>query len=383
MSELLISDKALLNVFKKQYKHIEFSSAFKERLSNWFNFLDTLEEFKSDDFSLFEYVYLSKQYRKKESEVAKKSDIIIPSELWKELLQESIALLKRYDLRENQDLKNNFNKFDPPDIVEISDYYERAVDFEKILYGSDPWYRDHFAHVIRVWLLGLYIIFDLQNKIQSPDFSFYVDIDNALFSMPELFAAYTIAALTHDLGYPLEKLKKLNKKISEILDSFGGVNWSQINASFSFDRYQSASTLLKLLSSKVSFHHASLNGEIRDHKRIGHSIDDFLIMKKEINNIAEYHRFNIDQTANYRIYLRCQWKYHEKYFDSLEGYDHGFLSALLLHRKLVFFKEGEFAIEEDYPFSIEEARQFLIRREILELLQLTLVMVSISWSLFQ
>ena len=34
-----------------------------------------------------------------------------------------------------------------------------------MLYGSDSYYRDHVFHVIRVWLLGLYLILNKNSYI--------------------------------------------------------------------------------------------------------------------------------------------------------------------------------------------------------------------------
>jgi hypothetical protein len=366
-TKYLISDKNLIKSLQKHFKGFGFDNHLNTYFKGWFNYLAKLKEFRKDDFSLFEYVTISKNKSKDNN---KNHNSFEPSELWKYILQGAISILKKLDLRENPSchnkdiLKKDSDKNDLPDIADLAHYYEKTIDFEKILYGSDPWYRDHFAHVIRVWLLGVYVVYELGNEIVGPSFASYNDTKNELFSKEELFAAYTISALTHDLGYPLEKLKKLNKKISEILDSFGGINWNEINASLSFSRHESALILLKQLSSKASFHKPDFDGPLRD-EEAWLQINDFLEKRAKFRNLAHYQKFNVDKTSSYRIFLRCQWKYYEKYFDSLEGMKHGFLSALLLQRKLIFFKEGEFAVEEDYPFSIEESRQFLIRREIL------------------
>jgi hypothetical protein len=365
VASTLITDKKLIETFKSHFDELDFHSQVKDNFSKWFEFLDSLTEFESDDFSLFEYATISKR-EKNEG----RKDALENNEIWRNILFGSIEILKRYDLRENPTLhfrlsnNENIESKQLPDILEISKYYENALEFEKILYGSDPWYRDHFAHVIRVWLLGLYVIFEIGNDILYPDFGLFKDTEYKLFSKKELFAAFGIAALCHDLGYALEKIKKLNKKVSEILNSFGGVEWNQLNASFSLSRHSSAMSLLKLLSSKVTFH-------LRDSDTPPNPVDinreilRFISERERFNTIDSYRDINLGFFNSYRIYLRSQWKYHEKYFDSLEKYAHGFISALLLQRKLLYFKEGEFAIEEDYPFAVEEARQFALRREIL------------------
>jgi hypothetical protein len=361
MSSGQISDKILIENLKKHIDTIGFHDKIDVPIKSWFVYLETIEEYKKDDFSLFEYVSLSKETNKGKKEEDK---ILEPSDLWNNVLQGSIEILKRFDLRENPNVYNTSKRKEPtndlPNIEEIFTYYKKAVEFEKILYGSDPWYRDHFAHVLRVWLLGIYIVFELKNEIRKPAFDVYIEQNSELFTKKELFAAFSISALTHDLGYPLQKIQKLNKKISEILNSFGGINWNDINATLNITRHDSALLLLKLLSSKITFKRTSTPQRTKSEKE---KVEQYLTERQNFNNLVDYQKFNEDN--EYRIFLRTQYKFHQKYFDSLERFEHGFLSALLLHRKLLFFKEGEFAIEEDYPFCIEEARQFIFRREIL------------------
>lgn len=361
MSSGLISDKILIECLKKHLNSLDFH---KEKIytpiNSWLNKLETLDEYKSEDFSLFEYVSFSREFNKNNEE-----KLLEPSELWNKVLQGSIEILKRYDLRENPTVCNSSIPLTPtkdlPRIEDIYNYYKKASEFEKILYGSDPWYRDHFAHVLRVWLLGVYIVFELNNKIKCPSFGEYSKDRTSLFPQNELFAAFSIAALTHDLGYPLQKTQKLNKKISDILNSFGGINWNDINATLNITRHNSALLLLNLLSSKIKFDEKNVAKEFGH--EVNETVDTYIEKREKFKGIADYQEHNYHQKIP--IFLRTQYKYHQKYFDSLEQFEHGFLSALLLHRKLLYFKEGEFAIEEDYPFAIEEARQFIIRREIL------------------
>ena len=85
--------------------------------------------------------------------------------------------------------------------------------------------------------------------------------------------------------------------------------------------------------------------------------------QKSLTGVADlYGLYTVDHlTAS----LRTQWSYHQKFTNSLEESRHGILSALLLARKLRYFQEGEFTLDPTHQFSVEEARQFVIRREIL------------------
>src|SRR5205809_928730 len=84
-------------------------------------------------------------------------------------------------------------------LTEIIRYYELLRGYEPILYGSDPFYRDHFAHVLRVWLTGILVISRLDpNQLIAPRLT-TLSIDRSLFTTAELSAMYTVAALTHDM----------------------------------------------------------------------------------------------------------------------------------------------------------------------------------------
>lgn len=366
-----LTDTYLITVFEKNLNKLEFPETIKKYLTPWFIYVKSLESFKKNEFSFFEYVTISRLAKKNYSNEneALLAGVLEPRDLWKKCLQSAIFILKKYDLRENPTFHSNstysIDESNLPSIKELSDYYEDAREFEKILYGGDPWYRDHFAHVLRVWLLGVYVIFELENKITKPTFGECDGkVQDDLFFNVELFAAFTISALCHDLGYPLEKIEKLNKKIGEILNSFGGIAFTPTQSSFNPARHTASINLLTFLSSKVMFFDDNLNGQKRI-KSVKIYINNFIKERKDFKSKDEYESFNETSLNEYRIILRSQWKYFEKYFDSLEKYSHGLLSSMLLQRKLLYFKEGEFAFENGYTFTIEEARQFILRREIM------------------
>jgi len=63
--------------------------------------------------------------------------------------------------------------------------------------------------------------------------------------------------------------------------------------------------------------------------------------------------------------MRVQPKYYIKLCKSLEKYDHGVLSAIVLSKSLVYFMESEFGVNEDYFFKRDDYKQFYVKREIL------------------
>jgi hypothetical protein len=77
-------------------------------------------------------------------------------ELWSGLLNKSIKCLRFFDTREP--FQDNSSK----DIVaygidNLEEYHRRYTEFEGLMYGANAYYRDHVFHVIRVWMLGVFL----------------------------------------------------------------------------------------------------------------------------------------------------------------------------------------------------------------------------------
>lgn len=353
---MIINDKVLIETLESYYAELKLPDYSVDTIRKAISDIKNRPEFANPSFSLFQY-----------SSVAEKDKLTTLDELWKKVLRGSIQVLKFHDLRENPTRysdanKININGLTRPDIREIADYYQAVRNFERVLYGLEPWYRDHFVHVIRTWLLCLFIISKKADSLPNPP-PICSDKDKSviLFKKEELLAILCISALTHDLGYPLEKVIKLNSEVAKMLDSFGGIEWERLRVSLSPPRFESAQRLLKLVSGKPEYRNR--DGKILPIEDIKGYIDQCMSDYKLISNTRDLRNAH---DKNYKCaVLRSQWKYFEKYSSSLENSHHGLISALILQQKLIFFQEGEFALEEDFDFSLEEIRQFMIRREIL------------------
>jgi hypothetical protein len=269
--------------------------------------------------------------------------------LWKSLLIDSICILKVNDSREKiyYDSANNIQKFlDNFDdirltssygIDDIARYFDDFIDFESVLYGTDSHYRDHVDHVLQVWAIGVNLI--AHNKFElfddytvDNDYDFHFEIPNEknknVITNSELWAIWTVIALCHDLGYPIEKTAKINIQAKKIIGHFGNMNFSELN--YSFDIFNSflVDKFLNLISSKAI-------------------------------------RKNPDQKSDKEIKItEIQTKYRDKFSKSLEDYKHGIFSSLLLFKNLTYFLESDYYISGD-NLSEEDLRQFYIRKEIL------------------
>lgn len=243
--------------------------------------------------------------------------------LWQTLIEKSVKALRYYD--DQEPFKANPGK--KPVAYGVDDlrtYFDKYVKFEKTLYGSSRYYRDHVVHVFRVWILGITQLFANDNALLKE-----ISIDEDCKVNPiEKISIWTLIALTHDLGYPLEKSLEVVERTKDMMKSF------VVNPIISMD--------------------LCFNG-------VQNSMNDFVLrfmsskMKKKEGNSIE----------GYDFVARLQPKYYFKFQKSLEHNKHGILSALVIYKMLRYFLESDYSTNEDYFFKKEDVRQFYIRRDIL------------------
>ena len=243
--------------------------------------------------------------------------------LWAKLIKKSIITLRFYDKREPF-IKNHDKYPIAYGIEELESYFKKYVEFESTLYGGARYYRDHVIHVFRVWLLGLRILLKKDNKYLD---QILID-ENCQLNGLEKIAVWTLIALTHDLGYPLEKAQGIINKTKDMMQSFVANPTISMDLSFSGVQNTMNDFVLRFMSSKM------------------------------IPKV-------MDGNEEYKFVARLQPKYFFKFQKSLERNHHGILSSLVIYKLLRYFLESDYSTNEDYYFKEEDVRQFYIRREIL------------------
>lgn len=267
----------------------------------------------------------------------------ITDKLWGTLLEKAIKCLRYYDEREPFQGSGDTKKPKAYGIDDLRNYYKKYAKFEEVLYGSSRHYRDHVIHVFRTWLSGVELL--TKNKgdclkkisIQEKDKRIKLELNKA-----EKISMWTIIALTHDLGYPLQKAKSIITITQDMLASF--ITNPDISVDFAFHGVQNYMNdfVVRLMSSKME-RRRRLKEAAEDKPKDDISSEDF---------------------EDYYV-ARLQSKYYFKFQKSLERNSHGILSTLITYKLLTYFLESDYNINEDYAFGSEECRQFYIRREIL------------------
>lgn len=257
-------------------------------------------------------------------------------QLWKKLIEKSIVCLRYFDTRE---------PFGKPDVKKapyaygvqnLYEYFEKYNEFENLLYGGSEYYRDHVIHVIRVWIIGTDILLRDNAK-----FVHAIEIVKGFeFSDYEKLSIWTIIAMSHDLGYPLEKSMKIMDKTKDMMKCF--IQNPILSMDFSFSGVQNLMNdfVIRFMSSKMW--------------RV-----------KDCSTIAIESDPSVDEKTKEYFVARLQPKFYFKFQKSLEQNNHGILSSLLIYKMLLYFLESDYSTNEDYVFDKEDTRQFYMRREIL------------------
>ncbi|MCK5290945.1 MAG: hypothetical protein KAR39_02890 [Thermoplasmata archaeon] len=312
MEQTEISEKILLQWFKKNVEQMQFvvqSSEIKKELMGTTHktSLDIVSKMEVDDLSLVRPQTVSA--------------------LWKELLGDAVLYLKHEDQREE------IHDTMIHGVDRLEEYFEEFRKFEDVLFGSGRYYRSHVSHVLRVFILGEYIIrkrvssgFDWIRILPSPDELTYPK-DGSYADVKE--AMWCIIALTHDLGIPLEKLDRVNASVREMMKWFGKLNVQEFAFAFPSQNRFIDDFIVRFISSK-------------------------LILSEEPSNAMG---------KSYQIHL--QPKFYLKFSRAFENFNHGLVGCILLMRNLVYFLESDYVLEEGSRLDETDAFYFQIRREIL------------------
>lgn len=296
------------------------------------------------------------------NDIYQKADDV--NDLWGILIEKAIICLRYFDTREPfLNSKTSAKKPTAYGIEELKKYHKAYEEFEGLLYGSNKSYRDHLIHAFRTWLIGIYLMLDSDvccpNGIQQDKVLIdYMRIEGTVTAKVDIgeldkstqgeqkskalpediseklnffekVSMWTITALCHDLGYPLEKAQLILNKTREMMNYF--IPNPRIWSDMSFSGIQD-------------------------------NINDYIVRFMS-TKMVDAHKHDGEERA---LYLgRIQPKYYIKFSKSLERYKHGIISALIIYKMLLYFIESDFNMNEDYYFGPEEKRQFYIRREIL------------------
>lgn len=174
--------------------------------------------------------------------------------LWGFFLEESLS-----------DITNNLRG-----CRELRRYFDDYAEYEDLLFALDPNHRDHVIHSIWVMLLGLYLRknFDVLANLDYGDVVPSIGQKSGSKSGSKLaqdtairetidkirqheVSLWCLVALTHDLGYPIQKTSNANDRMAKMVRNFGFLQHKDFEYGFTIVHQTAIDTLLNIISACV------------------------------------------------------------------------------------------------------------------------------------
>ncbi len=258
----------------------------------------------------------------------------------------------------------------------LFNYFDRYVNFEELIFASDSFYRDHTLHCLWVYFLGEYILRheefnmltkDMYGQLKTPIQFFesirklnrdgifgdiLATIDKFYESLKYKDSVRCIASITHDLGYPLKKINKINKCIKEILPEFSINNYDEFNFNYSEIQQGFIKEFIDFMNYNFNINFMiddsnnkkleeilkktfNVNQDNSNSLEITLNEEASLLTNEEVKMIKAAAKFEVNLDKDVSMYLR--------YYNDFEQYQHGIMSAFLLMKVISAFKGVTFA----------------------------------------
>jgi hypothetical protein len=253
-------------------------------------------------------------------------------------------------------------------------YFDEYVNFEELIFASDSFYRDHTLHCLWVYFLGEYIrksdnykdvfinefkqirillkdyddsLRESKHSMLFKDFFYTLDIINNLATNED--AIWCIVSLTHDLGYPIKKIGKINKSIQKILPYFHVRNYDEFNFNYTDVQQGFIENFIKFMcyGIKLSFEIDTEEGseiETIFEKVFIEKDGKILIDDDELDRLDKTEYKELQQYINRgsSIEMKVDFTQGLNFFNDFEHYEHGIMSAFLLMKTIYSFNTFNF-----------------------------------------
>lgn len=245
-------------------------------------------------------------------------------------------------------------------------FFDEYVQFEELIFASDAFYRDHTIHCLWVYFLGEYLyrrpefrfIIKAKNEKNHNFMQFIDDIEK--LNMHETFSGLTrfwkllekviknedslrcLAALTHDLGYPLKKISKINTSISKILPYFAIDKYTEFDFSYNDVNTLFVREFLERMSlePRLNFAPAEQDDEVeimRNVMKVDSGTNGTRLNEEAIKRLLPDELKILKRIFTLKLGLFRSTSHYLRYAQDFEQREHGILSAFLLMKTLSFF----------------------------------------------
>lgn len=295
------------------------------------------------------------------AETKMNSKIQIAVGLWKKLFEASMSHLSTN--------KKGYDK--------IFKYFDSYVEFEELIFASDSFYRDHTLHCLWVYFLGEYIcrrpefeVLYRSKKLEDANYEMLSEVADKLPILSTVNARILrnvlklngeldqlddamrcVSALTHDLGYPLKKIEKINKAMNKVLPYFAIHNFD--NFSFEYENIQQefVNQFIDFLSRESMLNitnREDLSDEAEDVIKKTWSKVSYSFSKDAqefvdcLNSVTDEEKELIRESFVIANDFYAPFSKKTAYYNDFESYQHGIMSAFLLMKNLQAFQDIDY-----------------------------------------
>lgn len=314
--------------------------------------------------------------------------IAVATGLWKVLFEAAMSSIDRD--------KQGYDK--------LFSYFDEYVDFEELIFASDSFYRDHTLHCMWVYFLGEYIAhkgdFDVLFETGETQYRLIEAVREVVsglgtqeeeqvqklleccrgfeFHRRRQDAMRCVAALTHDLGYPLKKIEKINRSIRKILpyyavESFGEFKFEYGNVGQLF-----IEAFLKQISTRVNVEievqdkqaaalMASLFREQKIDGRSGNLVGvdrDFLAQMSDEDKQFLARELKVKLAAQRTFFQEARAD------SDFASYQHGMMSAFLLAKNVRAFQNMRVELRPELQAGVRAWSDYQCKNTILNAITL-------------
>lgn len=251
---------------------------------------------------------------------------------------------------------------------ELFTYFDEYVNFEELIFASDSFYRDHTLHCLWVYFLGEYLtktdnykdLFsplnaEIRNIINLADVFKKSSIAPSLKPIIELASKFEvfnytdsvwcISALTHDLGYPIKKINKINRCIGKILPYFALDNYNEFNFDYNSSQQQFIECFIRLMTLQITLTSAMDNNIEPLISKIFITDENSHIIalnEKELAKLSEEEIKAVKTGLKFKPHISEDISLKLQYLNDFEQYQHGIMSAFLLMKTIKSFSNTDF-----------------------------------------
>lgn len=289
--------------------------------------------------------------------------ISIAVKLWKVLFEAAMTFI-------NPD-KSGYDK--------LFKYFDAYVEFEELIFASDSFYRDHTLHCIWVYFLGEYLrrrgefkeLFSDMESDLTP-----LEVLEELFQMsgyaerePKEYFAFKvmesaikglhkkeeaircIAALTHDLGYPLKKIEKINKSMKKVLPFFSVNTFADFSFEYGNIQQEFVKHFIDFLSRDTEMNLSVVDEKVFEllmkmirFDEVGTAVG---VDHETIQTLTKEEMQSVLDAVEYSQTYEAPISKMMGFWNDFEEYRHGIMSAFLLCKNVRAFQRIDYDALQD------------------------------------